>query len=441
MATVKHKVAGTADTTSLQRANSVCLLGDSITAFNLTVDSSQYTFNPTGYFTWANVLLGSRLELLNITDGGGGVGGDKTSDMLARVEGDVIGFNPGWCIVLGGVNDIPSRTAAQIKADLQAIYENCLNADINVVAITFWENTTASWTDAQRAAWLDVNQWIREYCRTNKGMFLVDGCALVTDADAMPAAGSTSTHKTGWTDGVHPRPVFARALGQEIANIITDFVPALKDSVSSMMDRYAYSTSIKQLVDNPTMQQTITQPAAVAAGVAVGGGTVAAGYQTLILTGSPTVTESLVTDPSPEAVGNAQRINIVPDGTATANAAWMRWNPALGPGGGRTAIGDEVYLECYVKISGTITAFRGIEVRLFTNSGGSTVNGKIFADNANTWEQAGWEGMLRTPPITLETGATTVQPRFYIYCDASAPITDSIDVDISRVAVYKNKGT
>ena len=421
----------------LQRRNTICMLGDSITEFNLTVDATQATYNPTGFFTWANLLLSSRLKLLNEVNGAGGVGGETLTQMAARVQSDVVSYNPGWAIVLGGVNG--SETAAEQKAALTTIYNACLNAGINVIAITYWENTTASWTDARRAIWLDVNQWIRQYCRENEGMFLVDGCSLVTDGAAMPAAGSPSTHKTNWTDGVHPRPVFARALGQEIANTITDFTPPLKDNVASMMDRYAYSSDIKQLVDNPTMQQTITNPAAVAAGVAVGGGTVAAGYQTLLLTGSPTVVESLITDPSPEAVGNAQRLAITADGTATANAAWMRFNPALAA---RCAAGDTIYLECYLKISGTFTAFRGVVLQLFSNTSVSgTKNVRIFSDNSNDWEQSGFEGIIRTPTITLPAGETvnTVQPRFYVYFDNSS--SDTVNIDISRVGVYKNKGT
>jgi hypothetical protein len=88
-----------------------------------------------------------------------GIGGNTTAQMLARFQADVLDKTPNNVHILGGINDVSGgSTAAQIKSNLQDMYDLAANDGLLVVAstITPWDAATAP----QQVIIDDVNNWI-----------------------------------------------------------------------------------------------------------------------------------------------------------------------------------------------------------------------------------------------------------------------------------------
>ena len=87
-------------------------------------------------------LSGWRAEVLNVS----GVGGDRSYNLLQRiadVEMGVLPYEPAYCTVMIGVNDLNGDyTAPQIIANLEQIYRILLDANIGVIAMTVLPVTT-----------------------------------------------------------------------------------------------------------------------------------------------------------------------------------------------------------------------------------------------------------------------------------------------------------
>lgn len=216
----------------------VVIAGDSITEENFYSNENAFQRRPK-YWAWADVLLGGRMKLLN----NAGVSGATSAQLLARLTSSdtglgtpgvaganpgVIPFRPGWCIVHIGVNDIYGATAAtfdQLTANLTAIYGRLLSAGIRVVALTIMPVTTSvgNWSAARLAIHLRVNDWIRSYCVSTPGMYLVDAFARMVDpTDATNVVGRADAFRDA---ALHPNNVGGYLVGKEIARVLDPLVP------------------------------------------------------------------------------------------------------------------------------------------------------------------------------------------------------------------------
>lgn len=160
-----------------------------------------------GFFAWANVSLGGRLTLTK----NAGVNGNTSAQILARVT-DVtnLAVLPGYCILADcASNDLIANTAsATIITNLQAICDALQAKGITVVICTV---SPIAGTTAHMQRQEEVNRWIRD--RVGQPGF------IVCDWAARWADPTTAGPKTGFaTDGVHPTPVGAGALGRVLAD-------------------------------------------------------------------------------------------------------------------------------------------------------------------------------------------------------------------------------
>lgn len=190
------------------------LLGDSITQRNgsgpIPNSGETATYHRAmGYFSWANLLGGKRLRMVR----NAGVGGDNTAQILARVDSQVILYQPGWCFVLCGVNDgLTDMSATQSIANLSAIYDKLSAAGIRIVAMTPWPGSGS--TVAQRAELFKLSEWIRAQQQVRKNFTMVDTAAVFID----PALGCPPANYAA--DGLHPDPDGAAVLGRAVAAAI-----------------------------------------------------------------------------------------------------------------------------------------------------------------------------------------------------------------------------
>lgn len=201
-------------------ATRTVVFGDSITEQNQGNPASSPTVSSTvlssrGYFTWANAWLGGQLDLVR----NAGIGGNRSDQMLARIDADVLAYNPKLCIVFGGANDITQGySAASIIANLTSIYDLLDNAGVTVVVGTIYRTVTME-SAPEALVMATVNAWIRDTA-TTRGYPLADFYGAVTD----PATGYPPAAYL--TDGVHPSQEGAMRMGLTLARTLHSVLPA-----------------------------------------------------------------------------------------------------------------------------------------------------------------------------------------------------------------------
>lgn len=195
------------------KQNTVVLFGDSITYNN---GGGTSWWDARGWFFWANTLLGGRLNILK----NAGIGGNNTTQMVGRIQTDVLDYNPGWVIVMAGTNDaVQDVAAATIISNLTTIYNKIIANGGKVVALTIMPRTGLTGYQATQLA--KVNKWIKTYGQTARGVYVCDvGAALV------------DTTLPGWqivaayaTDGLHPNATGAMRTGVALAATLDPIIP------------------------------------------------------------------------------------------------------------------------------------------------------------------------------------------------------------------------
>ncbi len=108
----------------------IAFLGDSITQHGWE--------KPTGYVN--EVISGLASAGVKVTPIAAGVSGNKSNDMLARVQRDVIAKKPDWMTLSCGVNDVwhgeRGVNLEDYKKNITAILDACKTAGIKVLMLT-----------------------------------------------------------------------------------------------------------------------------------------------------------------------------------------------------------------------------------------------------------------------------------------------------------------
>jgi lysophospholipase L1-like esterase len=137
-----------------------------------------------------------------------GVNGERTDQIAARFDRDVIGAAPAIVIIIAGVNDVyQGRGVAEITDRLRALYDRALRAGITVVAGTVIPYNTA--TAEQNGRMHEINAWIRAQSAAGPALAFVDTRAAVA-ADGQPDRLASSP------DGLHPSPEGYRSMADAL---------------------------------------------------------------------------------------------------------------------------------------------------------------------------------------------------------------------------------
>lgn len=108
-----------------------------------------------------------------------GVRGQRTDQILARFDYDVLRFSPEAVILLAGVNDLhQGRSAEETREGIRRLVERALEARLKVILCTVLPYNLALPEVSERL--LAVNVWIRAYA-AEKGVFFCDTAAAVAD--------------------------------------------------------------------------------------------------------------------------------------------------------------------------------------------------------------------------------------------------------------------
>ena len=177
----------------VKKGDSIAFLGDSITA--------QGAASPGGYVRL--VASGLASQGIEVTVIPAGVGGNKSDQMLQRLDKDVLGKKPTWMTLSCGVNDvwhgekgIPLET---YKKNITEILDLCHQAGVKVVVLTATQ-IKLPLTSAENVKLADYNAFLRDIAKSRN--------LPLADLNTAMAAEQESLAKTGnnrvlTVDGVH----------------------------------------------------------------------------------------------------------------------------------------------------------------------------------------------------------------------------------------------
>jgi lysophospholipase L1-like esterase len=125
-----------------------------------------------------------------------GVNGERTDQIAARFDRDVVASKPAVVIILAGVNDVyQGRSVAYVTGQLRAMYDRAAAAGIPVVAGSIVPYNTA--TDEQNDKMREINAWIAAEA-------VRDPHIEFADTRAAAAAPGQPDKLSGSPDGLHP---------------------------------------------------------------------------------------------------------------------------------------------------------------------------------------------------------------------------------------------
>jgi lysophospholipase L1-like esterase len=125
-----------------------------------------------------------------------GVNGERSDQIAARFDRDVLAERPAAVIIIAGVNDVyQGRSASHVTSVLSDLYDRADRASIPIVAGSIVPYNTAS--PEASAAMREINRWIQNEAarRTN---------LTFADTRTATAAAGHPDRLAGSPDGLHP---------------------------------------------------------------------------------------------------------------------------------------------------------------------------------------------------------------------------------------------
>lgn len=102
-----------------------------------------------------------------------GVNGERSDQILARFDRDVLAHEPAAVVIIAGVNDVyQGRPVAHVVQQLRAMYDRAKARRIAVVAGTIIPYNTA--TPEQNGRMREINRWIRQTADADPEIEFVD---------------------------------------------------------------------------------------------------------------------------------------------------------------------------------------------------------------------------------------------------------------------------
>jgi lysophospholipase L1-like esterase len=175
----------------------IVAMGDSTTA-GTPAHKSPREYPPDGqgditsqYAYW---LMKDRPEWKVINQG---INGQRSDEIRARFESDVVAKKPSVVVIVAGVNDVyQGRDAAHVERQLAAMYVRAKQAGIKVVAGSIIPFNTAS--PDQNARMHEINAWIEAQAAAG------DPSMRFADTRAAVAAPDNPDRLASSPDGLHP---------------------------------------------------------------------------------------------------------------------------------------------------------------------------------------------------------------------------------------------
>jgi lysophospholipase L1-like esterase len=143
-----------------------------------------------------------------------GVNGERSDQIGARFDRDVVAAKPDAVVIIAGVNDVyQGRSATAVIEHLRRMYEAARKAAIPVVAGSIVPYNTAM--PDQNARMREINRWIREAASREYGVRFADtraAVAAIGDPDRLADS----------PDDLHPSPSGYRHMADALLPILED---------------------------------------------------------------------------------------------------------------------------------------------------------------------------------------------------------------------------
>lgn len=456
-AAMRNVIATLATMASYEAMPTVALLGDSITDNGFLAQApgaggKQYMQN-IGFAAWLRVLTFQRVNIPMSADLG--VGGNTLAQIADRV-GSVLAMSPrpSWCIVQGGTNSISGGdTLANMKALAKYIIATLQGSGIIPLMLPITPRTVAGITTAKNLILCAYNNWLREYCHATPGVAFVDVTNLMSDWTN--AAGDPLANYT--FDGLHPTALGAYWMAKPIADFFNATLPAYETKLMHPQDYY-------DAVNNPG--GNLLHTAAVNDGLLAGtagtntaignftpSGNVATNWISTRAAGGTSTSTGVATKENPRTDTNTPQGNVgnVPNsgerqqlvyavtvaGGADEVFQFRRATMTIG-GANDMQPGDTIVGECSIEVAAGQTKVTCIEL-ICSEFGGAT--GDIAADlgkhaNSTVLTGAAWRGVLRTPPITLQSDSASLTFAIQTHMDTSAG-TGGVTIKLGDMSLRK----
>jgi lysophospholipase L1-like esterase len=148
-----------------------------------------------------------------------GVNGERSDQIAARFDRDVLGEKPDAVIVIAGVNDVyQGRPAGEVTPVLRDMYDSAARAGIPVVAGSIVPYNTAS--AAANAAMREINRWIQDEAGRRERFGFAD-------TRAAAAAPGDLDRLSGSPDGLHPDVDGYRRMAEAIEPVLARLIPGV----------------------------------------------------------------------------------------------------------------------------------------------------------------------------------------------------------------------
>lgn len=353
------------------RSNRVVLFGSSSTAHNESDPVANIWKMTHGYFNWANALLGGRFTVVK----NAGIAGNTMTQMLARIDADVLAYEPGWVFFQTGNDVFGNGTSDEITAGeafslAVKIIEKIKSVGANVHVLLPWPrgSSNATVNATTLVEHYKFVTMIKQYARTQYGVIATDANEVIVDYTSVTGDALADMLQT---DATHLTSKSAQVIGYAVARNVDKAVPYVPWRVGSKAETYGSNASMPCLNDNPNM--TGTNPSGNGGGSSgtvifgasagrVHGTTLTAVHSVVDCSAIPYPSNSLI---PPCTIGKAQKAVI------SAAAASDRWALTIPLTAARFAQGDVVEARAGLVVRSAVNLRN---VMLYLSFNGATVN-------------------------------------------------------------------
>lgn len=382
----------------------------------------------------ANSLLGGRLNVVAID----GYPGDRI-DQIAKRVGNLTALRPQYVAVMGGTNDF--RNSAISVSDALNNLNTLVYAPLRgvgsvifamaVIPLGASDTPSNGLTVAQvNSNIVQFNEALRAYCASTAGVIFVDSHAAIVDATTLTGVALAAKLQ----DQIHPSPRGAFAIGQVLAAAASPIVKAFSNLPSSPADTVATFAGSSNVTENPLF--VTGTGGTVGSGVTEGSGagTSVAQNWRVQKSGTATCAASLVARTlaaDGDTLGNNQRMTA----TFSASNDSVTLDSVITIGS-RVASGDRVYAECVIKIAGTPSNLKRVNLNLNYTVGGVAYQAVAgYGSASNNLQLDDGTFVFRTPAVTIPAGAVTALSASVFVQGAGAAA--SFTIDVGRMVVRK----